>query len=206
AAAARATAAASGDPFSPWAHSDGWRLNDDAHETLVFRDMVFQDAAAAPGGTEHTVDLIYLRDGYRLRIDGREIVARGELGPDGTLEADLDGARIRATIVRRDTELSVFRHGGVHRLGVVEPLAGADAGDAPGSRLTAPMPGRIIAVLVEAGAVVSKGQPLIVLEAMKMEHTIKAPADGTVEAVRYGVGDQVEDGAELIGFEAAEVA
>ena len=71
---------------------------------------------------------------------------------------------------------------------------------ASGGRLIAPMPGKIIAVLTEPGATVTKGQPLVVMEAMKMEHTIKAPADGTVEKVRYAVGDQVEDGAELIGF------
>ena len=65
------------------------------------------------------------------------------------------------------------------------------------------MPGRIIAVLVEPGAEVTKGQPLIVMEAMKMEHTIKARAEGRVEPNRYAVGDQVEDGAELIVFEEA---
>ena len=65
------------------------------------------------------------------------------------------------------------------------------------------MPGRIIAVLAEAGAEVTKGQPLIVMEAMKMEHTIKAPAEGRIGKVRYAVGDQVEDGAELIVFEEA---
>jgi 3-methylcrotonyl-CoA carboxylase alpha subunit len=60
------------------------------------------------------------------------------------------------------------------------------------------MPGRVVQLLVAAGEAVRQGQPLIVVEAMKMEHTIAAPRDGTVEAVRYAVGDLVEEGAELI--------
>jgi 3-methylcrotonyl-CoA carboxylase alpha subunit len=71
---------------------------------------------------------------------------------------------------------------------------------AGGGRLTAPMPGRIIQVLTSAGAEIGRGTALLVLEAMKMEHTITAPADGKVESVRYAVGDLVEDGAELIIF------
>ncbi|WP_207484258.1 acetyl/propionyl/methylcrotonyl-CoA carboxylase subunit alpha [Arenibaculum pallidiluteum] len=194
AARARTLAATSGDPYSPWARSDGWRLNDDAHDTLVFRD----------GGEERSVPLVYRRDGYQLQVGGRQLLARGELGPDGTLDAELDGMRLRATLVLRGAEVSVFVRGVMHRVQLVDALAGADAAEAGAGKLTAPMPGKVIAVLVEPGALVAKGQALVVLEAMKMEHTIKAPADGTVELVRYAVGDQVEDGAELIGFKAGE--
>ena len=62
------------------------------------------------------------------------------------------------------------------------------------------MPGRIAAVLVEPGTEVTRGAPLIVLEAMKMEHSITAPADGRVERVNYAAGDLVEEGAELVVF------
>jgi 3-methylcrotonyl-CoA carboxylase alpha subunit len=65
------------------------------------------------------------------------------------------------------------------------------------------MPGRVVAVHVQAGAVVERGTPLVVLEAMKMEHTISAPAAGTVLAVECAVGDQVREGVELVDFEAA---
>jgi 3-methylcrotonyl-CoA carboxylase alpha subunit len=65
------------------------------------------------------------------------------------------------------------------------------------------MPGKVIAVLVETGAKVERGAPLLIMEAMKMEHTIMAPAAGSVSAVLYGVGDQVAEGAELIRFDAA---
>src|SRR5690606_19836677 len=79
------------------------------------------------------------------------------------------------------------------------------AGDAAeeGGRLTAPMPGKVISVLVRAGQRVAKGQALLVMEAMKMEHTIAAPADGEVTALHYGVGDQVPEGEVLVAIEAA---
>jgi 3-methylcrotonyl-CoA carboxylase alpha subunit len=127
------------------------------------------------------------------------------LGADGTLDADLDGVRLSAVWVRRGNQITVF-HGGIgHRLSLVDLLADASAKDAPGGRLIAPMPGKVIAVLTEAGAKVPCGRPLIVLEAMKMEHTLKAPEDGTVKRVRYAVGDLIEEGEELIEFEATAV-
>jgi 3-methylcrotonyl-CoA carboxylase alpha subunit len=65
------------------------------------------------------------------------------------------------------------------------------------------MPGKVIAVLVQAGATVERGTPLVIMEAMKMEHTITAPAAGTVREILYGVGEQVAEGADLIRFDAA---
>ena len=77
-------------------------------------------------------------------------------------------------------------------------LAHAGEGVVEGGRLTAPMPGKVISFAVKAGDKVSKGQPLAVMEAIKMEHTIAAPADGTVKELLYGPGDQVAEGAELL--------
>jgi 3-methylcrotonyl-CoA carboxylase alpha subunit len=68
------------------------------------------------------------------------------------------------------------------------------------------MPGRVIAQLVAAGSAVRKGAPLLILEAMKMEHTLCAPANGTVRGFRAAVGEQVKEGAELIEFEATPAA
>jgi 3-methylcrotonyl-CoA carboxylase alpha subunit len=65
------------------------------------------------------------------------------------------------------------------------------------------MPGKVIAVLVSAGATVERGAPLVIMEAMKMEHTITAPAAGTVQEILYAVGEQVAEGADLIRFDAA---
>jgi 3-methylcrotonyl-CoA carboxylase alpha subunit len=66
------------------------------------------------------------------------------------------------------------------------------------------MPGEVAQVLAVAGSRVKRGQALMVLEAMKMEHTIAAPADGLVEQIHYAPGDLVEEGAELIAFVAGE--
>jgi 3-methylcrotonyl-CoA carboxylase alpha subunit len=75
--------------------------------------------------------------------------------------------------------------------------------EAAGGRLTAPMPGKVVAVMASNGKEVKKGEPLVIMEAMKMEHTISAPSDGVVEEVLYQVGDQVADGAPLLAFKAA---
>jgi 3-methylcrotonyl-CoA carboxylase alpha subunit len=69
-----------------------------------------------------------------------------------------------------------------------------------GGRLTAPMPGKILAVLVESGARITKGTPLVIMEAMKMEHTITAPRDGVVATIHFSVGAVVNEGAELLAF------
>ena len=82
----------------------------------------------------------------------------------------------------------------------IDPLAPPVGADAAAGRLTAPMPGRVVQVLVWAGDAVRQGQPMMVVEAMKMEHTIAAPRDGTVAAVHFAPGELVEEGAELIAL------
>ena len=77
-------------------------------------------------------------------------------------------------------------------------LAHAGESHTEGGRVTAPMPGKVVSFGVKAGDKVSKGQALAVMEAMKMEHTIAAPADGVVQEVLYAPGDQVAEGAELL--------
>jgi 3-methylcrotonyl-CoA carboxylase alpha subunit len=85
-------------------------------------------------------------------------------------------------------------------LTVVDPIAHAGEGEQEAGSLVAPMPGKVIAVLAQAGSKLTRGAPLMVMEAMKMEHTIVAPADGLLEEVLYAVGDQVAEGAALVRF------
>ena len=112
------------------------------------------------------------------------------------------GRSLAADVVRQDDELHVFWRGRHRVLTLVDVIAMSGRHEAGGGRLTAPMPGKVIAVNTHAGARVNIGTPLLVMEAMKMEHTIVAPADGVVAELLYGVGDQVAEGAELVRFEA----
>jgi 3-methylcrotonyl-CoA carboxylase alpha subunit len=97
----------------------------------------------------------------------------------------------------------VFTDKGAAAIVSLDLLAHAGEGVAEGGRLTAPMPGKLVAFLAQPGDAVKQGQPLAVMEAMKMEHTITAPRDGTVAELLYAVGDQVDEGGELLRLAAA---
>ncbi|BCR04917.1 3-methylcrotonyl-CoA carboxylase subunit alpha [Desulfuromonas versatilis] len=182
------------DPWSPWHQANGWRLNSDNYHVLTLLDE-----ERLLEVTAHFRD-----DCYLLELPGRILAACGEYCASGDLLARLDGRQTRATVVRRGRQLTIMHGGRSHCLMLHDPAAGGEEQHRGGGRLTAPMPGKVIAVSVEAGKEVKRGTPLITLEAMKMEHTIAAPADGTVARVNFRVGDLVSEGEELIAFEAAE--
>jgi 3-methylcrotonyl-CoA carboxylase alpha subunit len=121
--------------------------------------------------------------------------------PGGALQADLGGRRINATVIAAGEKRHVFLDGRAFIFAAIDPLFHAGEGGGAEGGLTAPMPGKVIALIAAPGATVEKGAPLLILEAMKMEHTIAAPAAGVVKAFRFNVGDQVTDGAELVEFE-----
>ena len=116
---------------------------------------------------------------------------------------DVDGSALTATVIADGDARHVFAPGARRRLSFLDPLAHAGEVEVHGGHLTAPMPGAIVAVMVKAGDKVVRGAPLIVIEAMKMEHTIVAPADGIVASVNFGVGDRVAEGADLVDLEDA---
>jgi 3-methylcrotonyl-CoA carboxylase alpha subunit len=187
--AAAERARSSADPGSPWHDAGGWRLNEDNHHAIDFAD----------GDRRVTVVAHFRPGGYEFDLPGGRRRVQGAAGADGELLLDMGGARVLARVVRRGDELTVFCAGRSHRL----ELAGADhtqEADEGGS-LVSPMPGSVIDVLVKAGDTVSKGAPLMLIEAMKMEHTIAAPADGVVKEVFFTKGDQVREGVELLAFE-----
>ena len=97
----------------------------------------------------------------------------------------------------------VFTPRGAARISLLDPLAHAGETASEGGRLTAPMPGKVVSFAVKAGDKVKAGQALAVMEAMKMEHTIAAPHDGTVAELLYAPGDQVTEGVELLKLHAA---
>jgi len=186
---AQAVAASSGDPHSPWHRLDGWRLNEDSHHDFVFIE----------GGAEHRVRLRFVDGGMRIVIDGRESSLGVErAGRDLLLR--LDGHALKASAVRDGADWHIFCEGEQRRLSLRPPKEDLDAESAAGT-LAAPMPGRVARVLTRAGAKVARGEPLVILEAMKMEHTIAAPTDGVVKEVHYSDGEQVLEGALLISLE-----
>ncbi|NYE62621.1 3-methylcrotonyl-CoA carboxylase alpha subunit [Duganella sp. 1224] len=123
-------------------------------------------------------------------------------GPDGW-QFSTGGQGARGNVLRDGDTFHVFTNGGHHALVWNDPMAHAGEAEAEGGRLTAPMPGKVVAVLAAKGQEVKKGAALVIMEAMKMEHTIAAPHDGVVDDILYNVGDQVADGAPLLAFKAA---
>jgi len=185
--AVRESALASGDPHSPWHSVDGWRLNQGSHHSFQF----------AEGDARHDVTVEFRGTGYGLRIGEREYAFEGEALAGGRLLVRLDGRALNAGAVRDGASWHIFSGGSHWVLDLLAELH--DAGDAvAGGSLAAPMPGKIISVAVKPGQSVSRGAVLMILEAMKMEHTISAPRDGKVAEVFFAAGDQVNEGAELL--------
>jgi 3-methylcrotonyl-CoA carboxylase alpha subunit len=184
---------------SPWDALAHWRLNGGLTRTLAWRDL----------DTEQALATTFACDGAQQTLACGS-VPEPEPEPFAWWRGE-NAHEYGATLGARRVTGRVFADGDVfHVFCLGEALAfewqnllahAADAEHGEG-RLTAPMPGKVIAVLVEAGTVVEKGTPLIVMEAMKMEHTIEAPAAGKVAEVLYGVGDQVADGAQLLVLDA----
>jgi 3-methylcrotonyl-CoA carboxylase alpha subunit len=192
-AAAAILSAESGQDRGPWDLPHGWRLNGTLVRTLEFAD----------GVRSYAVPIAYDRDGWRISYEGRNesLVLTSIAGPDMAIR--LGGAAQRGTVVRDGDVLHVWWHGEHVTLHYRDPMAHVGEAEAEGGRLTAPMPGKIVALMVEKGQVVARGAPLLVMEAMKMEHTISAPADGRIEDLLYAVGDQVGEGAQLLTLQSA---
>jgi len=183
----------SADPHSPWSLADGWRLNQDNHRVIVFREAEHHTTA---------VTVHYRGQGYEAELGGARRVLSGQRIEGGRLVAHLDDMAFTGTAVKVGAGCHVFFDGRHYTLEVHDPLLHEVEADTHGGGVTAPMPGKVIAVLVETGAAVEKGAPLLIVEAMKMEHTIMAPARGKILALNYAVGEQVAEGAPLLEFEA----
>ncbi|MDO9147701.1 MAG: acetyl/propionyl/methylcrotonyl-CoA carboxylase subunit alpha [Hydrogenophaga sp.] len=182
------------DPFS---RRDGWR----PHGLTVRRfDFEYQ-------GEDLQASLTYLHDGALQLAFGETagVLAFDALPAENGTLMDLRFMGQRQTVQtwQRDEIVHIFCDLGATQITELDALAHAGEAAADVGRLTAPMPGKVVSFSVKAGDTVKKGQPLAVMEAMKMEHTIAAPADGTVAELLYAPGDQVAEGAELLKLQVA---
>jgi 3-methylcrotonyl-CoA carboxylase alpha subunit len=209
----------------PWAQRDGWRLHGPArrHLHLQLADVAFSVALERQPGEAAVLEL----GGQRWPLSYQTLTPSVSSGAGGSVAVAVSqrpvgvGADdIAASEGRYDIQLgaerqsiSVYAHG--NRLAIFaahataqvtehDPLARAGEAARDGGGLTAPMPGKVISFQVQAGDAVRKGQPVAVMEAMKMEHTLTAPRDGVVQALLFAPGDQVPEGAELLRLVAAD--
>ena len=188
---AGSAARASEDRFSPWATVDGFRLVGVSHDELRFVD---------PADESRDIRVIVRRlaGGWELDVPGAVHRLRGSRDPSGRLQLDLDGARFDASVVPRERELFVWTGGVLRRLARHDPQLLAEEDEAGAGAIRSPMPGRVLRVHVAVGDRVRRGEPLLVVEAMKMEHELRAPVDGVVAELVCAEGDQVEEGAALL--------
>jgi 3-methylcrotonyl-CoA carboxylase alpha subunit len=175
----------------PWSAADGWRLNLAAAE---------QSFGLRCDGADYAVSASAAGRGWRLRLPDGEHQASGDRLAEDIIAAVVDAARHSVRVIAQPGGLAVFAGGQSWIIEIVDPLAPPAGADLHAGRLTAPMPGRVVQLLVKTGDAVRQGQPMLVIEAMKMEHMIAAPRDGTVAAVHYAPGELVEEGAELIAL------
>ena len=195
-------AATSPDPTSPWHLTDNWQLNLVNEERFRFHDGTRErEIKITPARfvtDRHDSPLIPPgQNEYLIQTDDQLIRAAGRLDQDNQLTATLDNEQLHVTVVKNDQQLTLFHAGSAHRLEIVSDSDHADDGQATGN-LRSPMPGRIIEVMATQGQQVKQGDALLILEAMKMEHTITAPHDGVVQSLHYSAGDLVDEGVELL--------
>ncbi|HWJ94258.1 MAG TPA: biotin/lipoyl-containing protein, partial [Telluria sp.] len=183
----------SANPADPWGKAAGWRMNGAYQRQLTFADEA----------NTYKLKLAYQPNGWELELDGAKAVLELVKREGATYSMRIDGTSTHGNVRRDGDVFHVFIGGRHYTLTYDNPMAHAGEHEAGGGRLTAPMPGKVVAVMVEADQEVKKGEPLVIMEAMKLEHTISAPSDGVVEEVLYNVGDQVADGAPLLAFKAA---
>jgi len=180
--------------IDPWAQRDGWRSHGASNREFM---LEFH-------GEPHTALFTRLHGGgLQLTVDGNTAALHYTPMAGGALDVRYGDLRSTVHLYKKGEVAHVFSAQGATQIVAIDALAHAGEVHAEVGRLTAPMPGKVVSFSVKAGDAVKKGQALAVMEAMKMEHTIAAPADGTVVELLYAPGDQVAEGAELLKLEVA---
>jgi acetyl/propionyl-CoA carboxylase alpha subunit len=177
---------------SPWQRGDAFRLNRRGRERLTLRY----------DGTTQQVQVEVTANGYDVSVAKTFFAVRdlrdAEDESDGLFVATINGTRVRWRIIHEGSDWYLLADGASERVTEVTPDAAALADQGSGDgRVLAPMPGQLLSVEVKQGATVKRDQPLMVLEAMKMEHIILAPIDGQVVELPVAAGDRITEGSVL---------
>jgi 3-methylcrotonyl-CoA carboxylase alpha subunit len=202
-------AGASSDPTSPWHAVDSWRIGGQRPNEWHYAPGGSSGGpqGGSPADEDKVVFSVPARGVYLMRLGDARFMANGSLGEDGRLDAEIDGHRLIAWWFADGDWRWLQAEGRRHRIRAIGPFGRPPQRkgevSTAGGIILAPMPGRIVKVLVEAGAKVSTGQPIFLLEAMKMEHTLAAPQDGVVALMSHRAGDLVAEGAELARIDPA---
>lgn len=183
---------AAGRAASPW-QSAGWMPVGRRQRHFVFRQ----------GQIEHRVTLAYGNGPAQVRIADKDFAFACTPDDDGGLSLSLDGLRSHVASVVEGHELYLRTRNGRFDLHWVDPFGGDDEEQAGEDRIVAPLPGTVVALLAEEGATLEKGAPILTLEVMKMEQTLRAPYAGVLKKIKCKVGDIVQEGVELAEVEAA---
>ncbi len=176
--------------YSPWSLNNGWRM------ALPY----VENLSLTLDGQDDFNCRIHLNETIGVEIDGETNLVDGVLYDDGTLEATINGEDAACLVWQDSKQVSIMMGGETYNFALkTGEQAGDDEGQAQGAVLS-PMPGKIIECFVKNGDVVDEGTPLLILEAMKMEYTLKAPKTGVVEGLTAKINDQVADGATLLNI------
>ena len=183
--------------------SQGLSLADLLRRPEITYGDIASGAAVAPE-VARQVEIEELGEGparrFVLQLPERRVMLGGQLR--GTeLEANIDGHRSRVTVVAHDAVFSLFDAAGVTEFALQSADFGVELDNAGANAFVAPMNGSVVSVLVEPDQRVAKGDALLIMEEMKMEHSIRAPTAGRVTELFYAAGDLVDGGAPLLAFE-----
>jgi 3-methylcrotonyl-CoA carboxylase alpha subunit len=185
--------AASDVAKSPWGMA-GWMPVGRRRRVFSFRQGQ---------GSEKKVGLHYGKGPALLTIDGREASFAVRAGAASEIDLTLSGTKFRVTALIEGHELYVRTRNGRFDLHWIDPFGGEDEEHVGEDRIVAPLPGTVVALLAEVGAKLEKGAPILTLEVMKMEQTLRAPFAGVLKAIKCKVGDIVGEGVELAEIEPA---
>ncbi|MEP7155241.1 MAG: acetyl/propionyl/methylcrotonyl-CoA carboxylase subunit alpha [Betaproteobacteria bacterium] len=178
---------------NPWSLHNGWRLNGASSRLIEFTLRGIEEPVECHVDIDAGVR-------YFTRGDGERAIFSWQVRDDGSLKVTLGNGKTALRVLRAGDQFTVITAQGRTSLTLFDPFYFEQEDTGAAGRLTAMMPGRVVKVMASAGDSVKKGQPLIIMEAMKMEHTIVSPKDGVVDRVAFKENDLVPADAVLFAF------